>query len=133
MEAAFGFSYTFSTESPPPGLAETIEHVMSADTLEVTRGGQPKTGRRRVKPKRTVNIRPMIHSLELRVNEPGQAVIDVEIEKVENRSVRIRELLDLLGLEPARTQVLKRATQLARELEAERHSARRLNRRDAAL
>lgn len=110
MDAAAGFAYTLFATAPPPDLGETIARILAAERLDAKRGGEATQGK--AKPKRVVNIRPMLYAIELRSNEGGHAVIDVEIRKVEGRSVRIRELLDVLGLEPATTRVLKRATHL---------------------
>ena len=64
-----------------------------------------------------VDIRPMIQSLTLRESGNHQVVIDLETRLINGKGARIRELILLLGLDPATTRILKRATHLSEDAE----------------
>ncbi len=117
MACTTGFAYTIYSSADPVTLQERIEEIMGAPEIVVERSGKAKKmrGRKRPAPRIEVDIRPMIRRLELIDSGEHQAVVDLEVELVGGRSVRMRELLPLLGLDAQSTKVLKRDTFLANE------------------
>jgi radical SAM family uncharacterized protein/radical SAM-linked protein len=115
MACTTGFAYTLYATADPVTLRHRIDTVMCAPEIIVERNGKAKMvrGRKRPAPKVEVDIRPMIRKLELVDSGENQAVIDLEIELVSGRSVRMREILPLLGLDAQSTKVLKRDTFLS--------------------
>ncbi|GMV93711.1 MAG: hypothetical protein AMXMBFR82_34890 [Candidatus Hydrogenedentota bacterium] len=115
MACTTGFAYTLFASGDPDALRERIDAVNGAPEIIVERDGKAKKarGRKGRAPKMEVDIRPMIRRLELAEASEHQATIELEIELVGGRSVRMREILPLLGLDAQSTRVLKRETFLA--------------------
>lgn len=115
MACTTGFAYTLFASGDPDALRERIDAVTGAPEIIVERDGKAKKtrGRKGRAPKLEVDVRPMIRRLELTEAGEHQATIELEIEFVGGRSVRMREILPLLGLDAQSTRVLKRETFLA--------------------
>ncbi len=115
MACTTGFAYTLFASGDPDALKERIDAAIGAPEIIVERDGKAKKarGRKGRAPKMEVDIRPMIRRLELTEAGEHQATIELEIEFVGGRSVRMREILPLLGLDAQSTKVLKRETFLA--------------------
>ena len=115
MSAVEGYVYTFTPEQSAEGVEERIEALLAQDTIPVERMVKKRKsrGRRREREATEVDIRPMLHSLQLDVNDAGQPVIRFETRLHENRLVKPKELLQLLGLEEATTHILKQETLLS--------------------
>ena len=73
-----------------------------------------KAGRRKSKAVKHVDIRPAIQSLTVTVAEDASTVIALTTMSADGKLAKPREIIQLLGLDPATTRVLKRATHLAK-------------------
>ena len=115
MASVHGFSYTFRPVSDTGDLAERIAAVLAADEVFVERAVKSKRGKgRRGRPSgktKRINIRPMIVGLALR-RDDGRPVVSARVQLVENRGVKPRELMELLGLDPVLTRFRKETTHL---------------------
>ena len=112
MSLVTGFDYTLHTTAPMVTMQERIRDVLAQPTLIVQRKGRP-SGRRKSKAPRPVDLRPMIGRLALRDADGDSLVIDFRAVAVDNRLPKPSEILELLGLDPAATRIVKRATHLA--------------------
>ena len=110
MSVVTGFDYTLHTTARAGAVQERIRDVLAQPTLIVQRKGRP-SGRRKSKAPRAVDLRPMIGHLALR--DADGLVIDFHAVAVDNRLPKPSEILELLGLDPAATRIVKRATHLA--------------------
>lgn len=117
MSAVTGFSYTLFTPGEPDVLAGRIQTLLERKELLIARRakagsiGKGASRRRRVETI-TIDIRPMIE--EVRVTANGDTVpIDFTTRAVNHRFAKPREIIELLGLNPENTRILKRATHLA--------------------
>lgn len=128
MSRVAGARYVILTEAPRAELAERVEALLASETIEVERKAKQKKGRRRGRGRRpgprtrTLDLKP--HLRELAVLPPeaelggltleaGQVALSMSTVVVEGRGAKPREILDLLGLDEARTQVLRLETWLA--------------------
>lgn len=116
MSIATGFAYTLYAEADAAAVRERADRMLASDEVLVERklklSKKTRTrGRGAGQSRQTheVNIRPMIARLEVHEGD-GQAVIELETVQSEKRSLRMREVVLLLGLDPATTRVLKRET-----------------------
>lgn len=113
MSLAVGYSYTLRGPGDPESVRRHIEQALAAEELPVARKAKAKHKNRRDAGKtRSVDIRPMLHSAGLVHAHSGMVTVEVEIRLQEGRGIRMRELLDLLGLDPATTIPRKRRTHL---------------------
>jgi radical SAM-linked protein len=112
MAAVTGFSYAFETGESPCGLQSRVEAVLARERIELEREG--KKNRRGVRRASVVDVRPMIKRMAVRPDTEG-AVVDVEVRRMDSRGVRLREILALLDLDPARVRIVKRATYLSED------------------
>ncbi|MCP4641980.1 MAG: TIGR03960 family B12-binding radical SAM protein [bacterium] len=117
MAATAGFAYTFRGACDVQALERNVERLTEATELLVERRVKPKgrkRGRQAGRPgTKRINVRPMIESIRVAEQGSEEAAVDVETRFVENRGVKPRELLELIGFDPARTRVVKRETRLA--------------------
>lgn len=124
MSAASGFAYTLYADGDAEAVRARIEEILAAEEIIVERKVKAKNKKRRrgrqnsSKATKEVNIRPMIERLELIRAEGRQVEIALETAIVENRSVRTREIVALMGLDTVTTRALKRDTFLAVEAPA---------------
>jgi radical SAM family uncharacterized protein/radical SAM-linked protein len=112
MSAVIGFDYTLYAESDPARIEARIREVLAAGMLSVERKGRPGVPGKRGDTT-MVDIRPMIHALALRGAEANRITIDFSTRVVNGKLAKPREIIEALGLNPAATRVLKRATQLS--------------------
>ena len=115
MALTTGFAYTLQAAVDPGVVRERIQEVLAAGEILVEREGKPKNvrGRRSGRPIVQVDIRPMLRKLEVSGEGDMQVSIELEIELVGGRSIRMREIVHLLGLDLSSTRILKRETFLA--------------------
>lgn len=122
MATAQGLRLTvFLPEEDPQRLAERVQQVNQAAQIEVRRRGKTRSkarGGRGKKGKRaefwaTIDIRPMIHRLELRTGEVP--AIEVDLVAAEGKPGKLREVLPLLTDSPEKARILKRETLVVRE------------------
>lgn len=98
MGTVVGFRYAIFAP-PTPGLAERVGELLAAEHIEVERIRDGKS--------RRIDLKPFIERLEL-----VDGVLELEARADEGRTAKPRELIGLLGLDPAYTRVLKRETRL---------------------
>ena len=116
MSLASGFDYTLYTQADVAELEQRIDEVMASDAAAVARRGKAKKGkgRRYGRPTRTeVNVRPMIYSLALAESTGDEVAIEFSTRLVNGKMAKPKEIVELLGLAPESTRVVKRATILA--------------------
>jgi radical SAM-linked protein len=118
MSSVAGFAYRLSGAGDPEEVAQRIEQILAADTLEVTRRKHGASGGRRGKrpADKSLDLRPLIVGLSLQSQGASQVVVEFATRVINNQVAKPRELMALLGLEPAATQVLKLDTVLADNL-----------------
>jgi radical SAM family uncharacterized protein/radical SAM-linked protein len=110
MSAVTGFDYTIFTEGDLAEIAARANTLSASSEILVERKGRP-TGPRKSRDVSVVNIRPMIHSLGVRQGGNG-VEIDFATRLTDGKLAKPREIVALLGLNPATSLVLKRATLL---------------------
>lgn len=116
MSSVEGFSWSFHFHADDPqALQNRVEEMMAAEELLVERKVKAKKQRRkgrRSAPKQTreIDIRPML--TELRVTHVDGNDISIECSSCahDGRLAKSREILQLLGLDPLKVHVMKRAT-----------------------
>lgn len=112
MSAVAGFDYTLYSPADFAKVSERVAEILAAETVAVERKRRP-SGRRKGKGPVTVNIRPAIRSLTARQESSGRVAVDFTTVAAEGTLAKPREIIQLLGLDPAKTRILKRATHLA--------------------
>jgi len=112
MSAVTGFDYTFHTTGDAAPLEQRIQEVLAQPTLMVERAGRP-SGRRKTATPRPVDLRPMIGDLRVGDVDGERLTVEFSAVAVDTRLPKPREILEVLGLDPAATRVVKRATHLA--------------------
>jgi radical SAM family uncharacterized protein/radical SAM-linked protein len=124
MSLVDGYTYTLAAEADPEEVEARIAGVLTADTLATARkaksGSRPGRGNKKRIQKRQdveVDIRPMITALALESSNGRQVEIRFETVLVNAKVAKPKDIIDLLGLDPATTRVIKQATRL-REDEA---------------
>lgn len=124
MSLVDGYTYTLAAEADPEVVAARIAAVLAADTLATARkaksGSRPGRGSKKRVQKRQdveVDIRPMIAGLSLENSNGRQVEIRFETVLVNAKVAKPKDIVELLGLDPAATRVIKQATRL-REDEA---------------
>jgi radical SAM family uncharacterized protein/radical SAM-linked protein len=115
MSAATGFLYEVTAPGDAEAVSVQIQALLAASEIRVEKPEKPKTGRRRARRATEVDIRPMIAAIRLRQSEGNQVTVDVETRVIEGRFAQMRHVVPLLGLDPERAKVVKRATCLADE------------------
>ena len=119
MSSVAGYSYTLYASADEHTVRDRIAQMLGAPEILVERRakGKNKKGKRRMSETMVdIDVRPMIQSLEIREAGEHQVVIDAEVTTLDNnRGIRTRELVALLGLDPGSTRILKRATHLHEE------------------
>jgi hypothetical protein len=124
MSQVSGLRYTlYADDVDIETLTTRVADVLAADTVGVERKQKAKKprkgrGRRGLATPRTaeVDIRPMIDELILRESSANQGVIDFTTVAQHGKLAKPREILAVLGLDPAATRVVKRETLLADSL-----------------
>ncbi len=116
MSAVTGFDYTLVTPVVDRGaLADRIAALNTSEEVLVERSVKARVrirGRKgRQRQMRTLDLKPMIERLHLREGE-GSAVIDFHTRTHEGRYAKVKDIVQLLQLDPASTRVLKRETHL---------------------
>ncbi len=123
MSSVTGFRYTLSAAGDMEYVQGRIEEVMASDELLVPRKVKQKKSKRGrgrshgSMPTRDVNVRPMISSLSVASAAEGQLSVDLEINVVDGRSVRTREIAQFLNLDPATVHAFKHETRLSNTAE----------------
>jgi radical SAM-linked protein len=112
MAAVTGFSYALETKEAQQALEARARAVLSRERIEIEREG--KKNRRGARRTSVVDVRPMIKRMAVRPASEG-ATLDLEVRRVDSRGVRLREILALLGLDPAAVRIIKRATYLSED------------------
>jgi radical SAM family uncharacterized protein/radical SAM-linked protein len=105
MSAVTGFDYELRTE--PGDWQARIDALLEAGPVLVERKGRPD-GRRKNRDVREIDIRPMIKSLSAQ-----DTVITFSTIVVDGKLAKPKEIIELLGLNPAKTIVRKTQTYLA--------------------
>jgi radical SAM-linked protein len=123
MSLVEGFTYSLFPPVVPDDLEAVVAALMAGNTIVVerkTRAGKTSRKQRgRHKPaKQTAefNIRPMIRALEVEQMYNGGVRIHFETVDVEGRLAKPREIIQLLGLDPTATRVVKEETLLREDL-----------------
>lgn len=115
MSLAAGFEYTLYTRADAGDVARRIEEVMASDTATIARRAKVKKrkGRYGRRTHNEVNVRPMIHRLALGESSGEALAIEFATRIVDGKMAKPKEIMDLLGLAPEATRVVKRETLLA--------------------
>lgn len=110
MSLVTGAAYTFTADADAATVAARAAEVLAAESLPAERLAKGSRGNKGGAEPEMIrfDLRPMIRSVEVRATDAGVAV-DTATRVVDQRSIRTRELVALLGLPPA-TRVLKRET-----------------------
>ena len=107
MASVEGFQYTFIVSANREELRKRVEATLDRDSIPITRRAKAKKRRRQNgKQVVTFDARPMSGALALRDGGAGEVSVDVETRLVDKRALRMRELLELLELDPATTRVI---------------------------
>jgi len=112
MSLVSGFDYTLVTQGDAGGLQTRIDELLAMETINIERKGRP-TGVRRSRETSILNIRPTLHTLAVRSGEGSEVAVDFRTRQVDGKLAKPREIIALLGLDPATTRVLKRETHFA--------------------
>ncbi len=110
MAALRGFTYRLEGPGDADAVRGRAEALIRAEQVMVVRGAETSPGgRSSSKPRRDVDVRPLVAELAVHATPDGVRV-DAELRVIEGRGIRIRELLQLLGLDPILTRVHKLAS-----------------------
>ena len=118
MSSVAGFAYRLSGVGDAAQVSERIDAALRAESLEVTRRKHGASGGRRGKrpAEKALDLRPLIVNLALTAHGGGQVAVEFSTRVINNQVAKPREVMALLGLAPATTQVLKLDTVLADNL-----------------
>ena len=105
----YGANLTFTSGAGRESVARRIEELVAADSLPFARKKKAKRRRGRGESE-TVDLEPAITELSLRATPVERLIIDFTTMLVDGVLAKPREVLELLGLDPIRTRVLKRET-----------------------
>jgi len=105
MAQLAGFLYAITGPGDPAAVRGQAHAVLTAPSIPVERPAKEKGDR-----PRTVDVRPNIARIDVKDSPPGRVELEVELHVLDGRGIRMRELLDLLGLDPMQTRFLKRET-----------------------
>ncbi len=117
MSLVSGFDYAIQVEGLAEAVRESIRALLERREILVEREGKP-TGKRRKRTSRMLDLRPMISRLELSNESNGYQTIEFSTVAVENRMVKPKEILELLGLDIERARIRKRATRFSQSIMA---------------
>ncbi len=112
MAAVAGFDYELHTRADAAALAALAGELMARDTLPLNR----KVKRRSAPGGRAeaeLDIRPMLHALYVEAGDDDTAVVHFSTRLHAGRLAKPKEILQLLGLDPAAVRIVKTATLLA--------------------
>ena len=117
MASVEALVYSLITPADDGRVASKIQELNAATEIPImrsvkTRDKRQRRGRRRVRELREVDLKPMIQRLAARAGEGG-VVIELVTVQHEGRFAKPKELVQLLGLDPLATRILKRDTVLA--------------------
>jgi radical SAM family uncharacterized protein/radical SAM-linked protein len=112
MSLVSGFDYTLVTQGDPGRLQTRIDELLAMEVINIERKGRP-TGVRQSRETSVINIRPTLHILAVRSGVGSEVAIDFRTRQVDGKLAKPREIIALLGLDPATTRVLKRETHLS--------------------
>ncbi len=109
MSLTTGFLYRFYAVGDARETAAGIQEILASDEILVERHAKARKRRQRRSEGRVIqrNIRPMIAELRIGAVEGGRFAIDARVELVDGKSVKPREILELLGLDPITTRIVK--------------------------
>lgn len=117
MATLAGQSYVLLTDQPPAGLPAKIEELNRADTWPIERLVKDRVkGGKNARKAIPVDIRPLVTELRYTPPSPSAATpaeVRFTTTLVEGRLAKPKELIELLGLDPLRTRVVKTASRLA--------------------
>ena len=114
MASLRGHRYRLETDVPIDQLENRVAELLAAECIDVERRNKKAKGRRfgkRRPPTKTINVRPMIAAMRVE-GSTGSGVINLETCVVDNRGVRMREILAMLALDATTTRILKEETML---------------------
>lgn len=119
MSSVSGVDYTFFFECQNAEELETrISTLMASEEVIIERKvkakkkGRGRSRHRAAKKTARLNIRPMIYELALGEYNEQQATIEFTTLMHDNKLAKPREIIQLLGLDPVSTLILKRDTML---------------------
>jgi len=101
MSIVEGGAYRITTPLPPAVMKTRVDALMSQPTLEIDRRTKKKW--------RTIDVRPMLVHMHLdQENSTAEnAVLELQTQRVDNRLLKMAEIIRLLDLEHDACQVLK--------------------------
>jgi radical SAM-linked protein len=109
MSTVTGFAYTIDAAADPAQVKARVEEVLAAPALPIERKGRP-SGRRRSAGSKTVDLRPVIRDLAVTGSERDKVTIEFTTVLAGGVIAKPREIVTLLGLDPAAVHIVKRAT-----------------------
>jgi len=116
MSLARGYRYTVLLPEAPADLEDRIAALLASESLAVARRAKQRgkrRGRAQGPTEKQVDVRPMLRAIEATRTTDGAARLRVETCIVDQRSVKVREALELLGLDATPARVTKTDTLLA--------------------
>ncbi|HOE67074.1 MAG TPA: TIGR03960 family B12-binding radical SAM protein [Candidatus Hydrogenedentes bacterium] len=108
MSQLAGFLYDIHAPGDAATVQERAAAIMTSTSIFVERAAKEKG-----KPPRAIDVRPNIARLDVRMETSGRVSLEAELRVIEGRGIRMRELLELLGLDPVTARFLKRTTFLS--------------------
>jgi len=114
MSLVQGYSYFIRTDTDAAEIKSRVDAALSSGCLEVERRTKKSKKKRGPMKFTKVNVRPMIKYISVS-EDAGETLLEVELGIFELKSIKVRELLSLLGLDISCARVFKRATHLADE------------------
>ena len=116
MSLVRGFDYTLEGPADPETVRARIAEIMDSEIVPIERRAKAKMRRGKQQHKmQSINLRPMLHLLEVEAEEAGAVRIRFATRQHEGKLAKPKEIVALLGLEPGETCVVKQATILAEE------------------
>jgi radical SAM family uncharacterized protein/radical SAM-linked protein len=106
MSSVTGVDYRIFAQGDAGEVRTRIERLLSMEAVNVERKGRP-TGARRSNDTSTVNIRPGLHTLAVCAAEDSGLAVDFCTRQVDGKLAKPREIIALLGLDPAKTRVVR--------------------------
>lgn len=117
MSSVEGFTYEIHGEADYAAAAQRARDILEADEVVIERSVKVKQRgkgrRRRMREQAEVNVRPMLAALEVEPGEGGRVVVRFRTEVQGGKTLRPREMAQLLGMDPDRAAIIKRATHLS--------------------
>jgi radical SAM family uncharacterized protein/radical SAM-linked protein len=112
MTQVTGFRYTLHPLAEMAVLEPAVQELLGRERLVVTRKAKASYKGTKRREAVEMDIRPMVESLAVRGDDAGEPVIEFVTKGVEGRFAKPREIIELLGLDPVTTRVVKRETRL---------------------